>query len=354
MESATVARAAPEAPEAPAPTQEALKALLLEDPTAFEFFQAVRLLERLRPDRAGVGGFAHPAEEVVHFGVPPSIAFPPSDIAALEMPDDGPARMSVTFMGLTGPDGVLPHHYTLQVADRVRARDRTLRDFLDLFHHRIVSLFYRAWRKLRFTAAYEAERRDRVTEHLLDLVGLGLDPLRHRTVVPDESLLFYTGLLAPQRRSAVGLQQLLSDFFTVPVEVQQFVGGWYPLAESTQCSVGEGADASGQLGLGAVAGDEIWDPQARVRVRVGPLTRTQYDPFLPGGSAHAALATLVRFYSHDQFDFEIQLVLARDEVPACVLGAEAEAPAPLGWCTWVRSAPSFARDADETILTLRE
>jgi type VI secretion system protein ImpH len=258
--------------------------------------------------------------------------------------------MTVNFMGLTGPLGVLPFYYTLLVGDRVAARDRTIKDFLDIFHHRIVSLFYRAWEKNRLAAGYEKGDDDRITDHLHDLIGLGLPEQRRRLAVPDEALLFYAGLLAPQQRSAVGLDMMLEDYFGVPVEVEQFVGGWYPLATSSQTSVGE-AEASSRLGDGAVVGDEIWDQQARVRVKVGPLSRERYDEFLPTGSAHEALRALVRFYCNDQFDIEVQLILDRDEVPACVIGATDDDAVPLGWSTWIKTTP-FDRDADEAVLKI--
>ena len=331
--------------------QPGLEEALRERPNAFEFFQAVRALERLLANRRPVGAFGEPSEEVVRFAVNPDIAFPASEIHALALPEDGgPARMAVNFIGLTGPEGVLPYAYSQLVAERVRARDTGLRDFLDLFHHRIVSLFYRAWEKYRFAVSYERDGRDLLTQHLRDLIGLGGAGLQGRAGVRDEALLFYAGLLAPAQRSAVGLQQLVADYFDVPVQVEQFVGGWYPLTVETQCAVGAEEEASEQLGRGAVVGDEVWDPQARVRLRLGPLTRRQYDRFLPGGNAYEPLRALTRFYSGDQFDFEIQLVLARDEVPACVLGDGAPGT-PLGWCTWMRSRP-FGRDPDDTVLTL--
>jgi type VI secretion system protein ImpH len=323
---------------------------LRDEPRAFGFFQAVRLLQRLWPGRKAVGRFADPAEEVVRFDVAPFIHFPASEIHELEIDDDGPARMTVNFMGLTGPLGVLPFYYTLLVGDRVAARDRTIKDFLDIFHHRIVSLFYRAWEKNRLAAGYEKGDDDRITDHLHDLIGLGLPEQRRRLAVPDEALLFYAGLLAPQQRSAVGLDMMLEDYFGVPVEVEQFVGGWYPLATSSQTSVGE-AEASSRLGDGAVVGDEIWDQQARVRVKVGPLSRERYDEFLPTGSAHEALRALVRFYCNDQFDIEVQLILDRDEVPACVIGATDDDAVPLGWSTWIKTTP-FDRDADEAVLKI--
>jgi len=103
--------------------------------------------------------------------------------------------------------------------------------------------------------------------------------------------------------------------------------------------------------MGAVAGDEIWDQQARVRIRIGPLPRDQFDRFLPTGPAAEELRGLVRFFGHDQYDFEVQLVLQGDEVPGCTLGADAPIDQPLGWSTWIRSA-AFRRDADETVLKL--
>jgi type VI secretion system protein ImpH len=327
-----------------------VEAALREDATSFEFFQAVRLLEALRPKRSAVGHFVDPAEEVVRFSVPSSLAFPPSEIQSLELPEKGQARMRVNFMGLTGPLGVLPHTYSLLVTERERARDRALGAFLDLFHHRLISLFYRAWRKHRSTAAGDRDI-DRLKEHLRDLAGIGLESMQDRLPLSDEALISYIGLIAPQPRSAAALQQLLADYFEVPVEIEQFIGGWYSLSVKEQCPVGEENGATNRLGLGAVVGDEVWDPQSRVRIRIGPLTRTQFDRFLPTGSAYEPLRALARFFSHDQQEFEVQLILARDEVPGCVLDTAETFPQPLGWSTWIRST-AFSRDADETILKL--
>jgi type VI secretion system protein ImpH len=319
------------------------------EPPAYGFFQAVRLLERLYPHRRAVGRFGDPADEVVHFSARPVIAFPPSEIHAVELAANHPARMVVNFMGLIGPLGVLPYHYTQLTAERSRVRDRALRDFLDIFQHRLISLFFRAWEKYHFTTSYERDGHDGVTEHLRDIVGLGIEAFRNRFPVADELLLYYAGALGPQSRSALALQEMLEDILQLPVEVEQFVGGWYRLARSTQCSVGDETGPAEQLGLGAVVGDEMWDQQARVRLRIGPLTRAQYEQFLPKSSGYVQLQTLAKFFSHDQFDFEVQLVLARDDVPGCVLGSDDEPP--LGWRTWLRTTP-FARDADDTILTL--
>ena len=334
---------------------EALRALA-RDPASFGFFQAVRMLERLRPGRAGVGLFGDPADEPVRFSVHPSLAFPPGELHALALPEAGAAAMSVNFMGLTGPQGVLPPHYTPLAAERARPGDEgsAFGAFLDLFHHRVLSLFYRAWEKHR--VPLRAERGDDpLRRHLLDAVGGGPEPgagdaAEHKAL--QAALVRYAGLFAPVTRGAVGLEQLLADVFGVPAAVEQFVGGWYPLGGADRCPLGEEDEGeAGRLGVGTVVGDQAWHPQSGIRIRLGPLARGEYDRFLPTGPAYPLLRTLVRFYTHDQFECEVRLVLARDEVPACVLGAADGHPQPLGWSTWARSHP-LARDADDTVLRL--
>ena len=170
-----------------------LLSLLRRESTSFDFFQAVRILERLRPDREPVGFFTDPKSEVVRFGVPASISFPPAEIARLDVRDAGPATMKVNFFGLTGPQGVLPHHYTLLIAERERAKDHAMRDFFDIFHHRIISLFYRAWLKNHASVNYEKQSGDRLSEHLLDLLGQGVE-FKDRGLSPlQRTLMFYVG-----------------------------------------------------------------------------------------------------------------------------------------------------------------
>ncbi len=332
----------------------ALESRLRRTPSAFGFFQAVRLLERLRPGRARVGGFDDPAEEVVRFRTPASLAHPAAEIEALELPEDERARpeMTVDFMGLTGPSGVLPHPYSVLVWERERARDTALHDFFDLFHHRMVSLFYRAWRKQRFTLPAESGEPDLLAAHLLDLAGVGLDPIRLALRVPAEAVAFYAGLLSLQPPGAVALEQLLGDYFSVPVQVQQFTGSWSPLLRNDLTALDEEETGpSGRLGGGAVVGDEVWDPQGAIRIRIGPLTREQFDAFLPTGSAHEMLRSLARLFAGAQLEVEAQLVLGRDAVPGVVLGSEREEPRRLGWTSWIRSA-AFGHDADDTTFRL--
>jgi type VI secretion system protein ImpH len=340
-------------PNDPDVTGSTVEAELRKEPYLFEFFQAVRLLERLFPDKSPVGGFHPPSAEVVRFVANSTLAFPASEVQSLEWPKDGAGRMKVNFMGLTGPEGVLPLYYTSLLAERTRSGDSSAVDFFDIFNHRIISLFYLAWEKYRFSVAYEREGLDSFSHHLMDLIGLGTPGLQNRLPVLDDSLLYYSGLLAQRPRSATALQNLLSDYFEVPVEVEQFAGGWYPLDRNTQTALQGGLGESEQLGFGAVVGDEVWDQTARVRIKIGPISLEKYQEFLPQGSAFAPLRALTNLFSNGEFDFEIKLILDRRDVPPCELGAEGENAPQLGWHTYIKTRP-MKEDASETILQLWE
>ncbi len=317
------------------------------------FFQTVRLLQLMAGDKKPVGQFAKPADEAVRFAAHTGIAFPASEVQSIEQEPDRASRVRVNIMGLTGPLGVLPLVYTALLRERARARDYGTRDFLDIFHHRLLSLFYRAWERYRFGVVWERGERDGLSHHLADLIGLGATGLQNRQAVPDAALLFYAGLLGMGTRPAIALEQILNDYFGVPVEIEQFVGAWHPIARADQCCLGEANGFSGQLGRGALAGRSIWDEQSRLRIRLGPLTMQQYREFLPGESANRRLRSLAGFYVGMQFDMEAELILRREDVPRCELNAEPGGGLQLGWTTWVKTA-AFGRDPGDTILELEQ
>lgn len=333
--------------------QPALLHLLEDFPYEVEFFQAVVALEQAFPEREPVGGYGLPGREVVRFITRPTLSFPASEVQAFEISEDGQPKLTVNFMGTAGALGPLPNAYTSLILERGRARDHVLREFLDLFHHRLISLFYLAWEKYHFALAYRKPDKDRFTGYLLDFVGIGLRELRNRQAIHDHALVYYAGLLGLQSRPAAALRQILADHFDVNVEILQFVGGWYRLETDALCWLDGSEAPSRRLGEGAVAGDAIWDHQARARIRMGPLSLDLYRRFLPGGGAYEQLRSLVLFFSGGQIDFEVQLILARDQVPEYELGAEEADGLPLGLCSWA-GAGALERDPDDAILLLAE
>ncbi|MFH1268259.1 MAG: type VI secretion system baseplate subunit TssG [Planctomycetota bacterium] len=343
----------------------------------FDFFQAVRLLERLADEASGgpsgrprrpVGEDSPPQQEAVRFRALPSHSFPAGSIHKLHVPpadaaeaDRHPPEMVTTFLGLTGVNGVLPRHYTTLLIERVRAKDFALRDFLDLFHHRIVSLFYRAWEKYRFPLAYEraAGRAGPTTEDLFAhgvycLLGLGTGGLRGRADFDDEAFLFYAGHFAHYPRCALSLECLLADYFELPVRVKQFHGQWLYLQADDQSSLPSAERPQGQntrLGENVVVGERVWDVEGKLRVRLGPVGYADFRRFLPAGEALPPICQMVRTYVGPQFDFDVQLVLKGPEAPWCRLGGDGADASRLGWNTWVRCG-EFTRNVSDAVFTM--
>jgi type VI secretion system protein ImpH len=343
-------------------TVPSLKEALFATGFEFEFFQAVRLLSRLFPERKPVGSTAKPTEELVRFaqlGSCPDVtegrlamAFPASPVHTIERVADldDPALMIVTFLGLTGTQGILPLCYTEWMIARRAAKDDTLAAFFDLFNHRLISFFYRAWEKHRPPVLYElagvrGRRPDPFTQYLYDLIGMGTAGLRGRMLVQDESLLRYAGLIAQRPISALSLRGILRDYFSVPVEIDQCVGGWYELEDADRCYLAPESQRN-QLGEAAFAGDAIWNQQCFFRIRLGPLGLDQYLDFLPNGSAMAKLVELTTYLVGQALAFDVQVLLQAEDVPYARLADEGEDAPRLGWLGWLKTAEFEAAAGD--------
>lgn len=327
-----------------------LERQLFEEPYRFDFFQAVRLLERLQPGRVPIGREGPARREVVRVGTRASLSFPPSVIHHLEgepADSDAPPRMTVAFLGLIGPLGVLPRAYTELVMERVRAGDRTLAAFLDLFHHRIASLFFRAWEKYRVASHPGREVNDPFASYLYALSGFGIASLRNRSDVPDAPTLFYAGMFAQRRRPAVMLEGLLKGYFGLPIEVQQFAGRWLPFEPEDRSRVGRSGPHHG-LGSDLILGSRVWDEQGTFRLRVGPLSFGEFRALLPDGTSFRALSQMTRRFVDGGLDFDVQLILRADEVPPSVLTSDRSLAPRLGRHAWVVSRP-MTEDADQAV-----
>jgi type VI secretion system protein ImpH len=315
---------------------------LRQEPYRFGFFQAVRLL-RLWHKRGGGRG------EEARFEVPLSLQFPASEIDAFTLGDTGqPAQLRINFMGLTGPSGVLPRHYTARLIERrIRHRDETAQRFFDIFHHRLTKLFYQAWEKHHFYVAYERGESGGLTHYLLDLVGLGTRGLRGRAAagVRDEHLGHFAGLVRQQPRSLATVGAALSGLFAAPVEVVPLRGHWLALRPQQRSRLGL---RNARAGVDLMLGDRVWDHQSACRIRVGPISLARFVRLLPGGGDHEALLRAVRFLLGLALRVDVQLVLRREEVPRLQLGGDR--PSRLGLDTWLKTKTPFRSDPDDVVL----
>jgi type VI secretion system protein ImpH len=325
---------------------------LNEEPYRFEFFQAVRLLEKIYPEKMTVGRDALPHEEVVRFRSRPTLEFPASEIHQIKSSDDEyndteKLEIFVNFIGMVGAIGILPAHYTELIVERVRQKDTSLWAFLDIFTHRSISQFYRAWEKYRFPVQYERGNDD-FTNYLFDFIGLGTKGLRNRLNLNDENLIPYAGLIVQKPHSASSLEQILSDYYGIPTEILQFHGQWIDLDDESLTKVGV---ENSRLGHSTIIGNRIWDTQSKFRMKLGPLSFMQFQAFLPSGTAHKSVVSIIKFMTGVEFDFDIQLKLKAKEVPSTILTTRAKRRPMLGWSSFLKTKP-FKLDDEQVVMQI--
>ncbi len=316
------------------------------------FFAALRNLQV--EHSALVGRDTRPVNEPVTLKAQVSLAYPAAEIAHVSQDESGKAELEVSFLGLFGASGTLPVHYTQLIIDRTRRKDFALRDFLNLFNHRWLSLFYRAWEKHSYASAFQTSaslrEEDAVTRILWSLIGFGTSGQRGRLLLHEQSLLHYSGLLADRRPRQSALQDLLSEWCSIPVSVLQFHGQWLQISEQDQSRPqigGFGLHSNNRLGIDTVVGSRVWNIENRFRIRIGPLRSTEFRQFSPVGERLNELCAVARTYIGPQLEFDVQVVVDRREVPLASLSGESR----LGWNTWLGQWTS-ASDADDAIFEI--
>lgn len=310
----------------------------------FSFVQAVRLLEELFAKRTPPAEGVDPDRDVVRFRHAVRLDFPASDVEDITPPADGQAaEMTVNVLGLAGVLGPLPQAVSELILERTFHKDTALRDFLDIFNHRLISLLYRARKKYRPALDRATPDRGRVANVLFSLIGIGTPHLAERLQMPDRALLAYAGLLADRYRSAPGLVRMLEDYFGTKVEVVPFRGQWCGVAEPDVTRIGVRTGRNHALGRGAVLGDRVWDQSARFEVQLGPLSLDEFMSFLPVGRAFHPLIGIVQFFNREAMEFSVRPVLSAAEVPELRLGTAESAY--LGWTTWLKTKPFGSDDA---------
>jgi type VI secretion system protein ImpH len=327
----------------PAPRPEEANRLLdmlARAPYAFDFFQALRRLECAFRDRPRIGTTTRPSEEPIRLGQEPSMAFAPAELSALRPGRaGGPPWLLVHFMGLLGPNGPLPLHLTEFARDRQRnAGDPTMARFLDLFHHRMLSLFYRAWANGQPTVNRDRPESDRFGVYTGALAGLAMRVLGNANEFPDSAKFFYAGLLGGQTHHASGLGSMIGEFFGMPTTIEEFVGDWLEIPPPNLWALGR-HDQRGALGLSTPLGARTWTRQQKFRVVLGPLDRGQFRRMLPGGDSLRRLRDVVRSYVGDEFRWDVRLSLHERVDEPLHLGRSH-----LGWTAWLGKAVGSQRE----------
>lgn len=293
----------------------------------FDFFSALRCIDALDPQTPRLGTAEHLYQDPLRLAQAVSLAFEPGMLRNLQLCEGLAPRLAVTFFGLTGVNGPMPLSFSEDILSRqINHNDYVLAHFLDIFHHRLLSLLYRSWAMTRPVVSADRPSQDRFAEYV--------------QVFAPRSERYYASQYIDQRRSAEGLLTLLRDHVQVPVSLQQWYGRWSDLA-AEELQLGLGTDRV-RLGKGSLLGRRVWNVQHSVRLTLGPLSQAELMRFLPGTTAWRSVTRLVDDYLGCCFEWDLQLLLAPSENIRLRLGA---CP-PLGQASWLSSArPSTQRRA---------
>lgn len=325
----------------------ALFQLLEKQARQMDFFQLVRLLENAYPELPRIGESLRPRDDILRFCQSPQLIFHATSVEGFQPATaEGVARLYVNFFGLMGPNAPMPIHLTEYARDRLRnSGDATLVRFLDIFHHRMISLFYRARATAEPVISLDRNDNDRFSNYIGSMFGIGSPALRERDPVSDFAKLHFAGLLANKTRHASGLVTILREYFKLPIELKQFVGHWMHLPKEARSSLGA-LDGGAQLGISTVLGERVWDSQNKFRLIIGPLDYAEYCRMLPGGESLQRLVAWVRNYCGDALEWDVQLLLKKEQIPPLQLGGTTR----LGFSTWLANK-KHPRDADQLTIT---
>lgn len=322
-------------------------ASLQEHPYAYDFFEAMRRVECAWPGLPRLGTATRPADEPVRLGQKPSLEFPASMLASAESIAGGRLKILGYFLGLYGPHGPLPLHLTEYVHDRItNGRDDTLAAFADIFHHRMLELFYRAWANVRPTVHFDRPERDQFSMYVAALAGLAGPALRNADAWPDRAKLYFAGTLAAGTRTRAGLEALIGEYLDLPVRVDECIGEWLTIVEAERMSLGN--PDTGTLGR-SVLGGSVWSAQHKLRLVIGPVDIGDLLQYLPGSPSLSRLRAAVMNYLGFEYAWDLQFVLRRARAPGVKLGQFGH----LGWSTW--AAPKReGQDIDDVIIDVSD
>ena len=325
---------------------DSVAANMRKNPFEYDFFQLLRKLQAAHPDKPRIGESVRLQQDFVRLRQEVSLAFATSTIKRIE-PDAQSSIVHVfnQFFGLWGPNGPMPHELTQYVLDQKRDHDDTaIADFADVFHHRLLSLFFKAWANSQKAVDYERPQQARFPRFFNSFFGAGMDGFCERDSIPDRAKTYYAGHLSSATPNQSGLRAILEDFFSIPARIEPFVGFWMELPADCRYRMG-GSRSTGLLGQNLIVGERVWERQLKFRIVMGPMQRSDYERMLPGNRAFQMLKDWVRLYTRDVMFWDLQLILKAEEASQVQIGTSGC----LGWNTWLMTNP-LRQDSTDLIL----
>ncbi|MDR5740749.1 MULTISPECIES: type VI secretion system baseplate subunit TssG [unclassified Caballeronia] len=286
--------------------------------------------------RDPVGAAQRPGAEPYRIGQKPSLVFAPREVADAKL-RNGKLHIRLFGLGMLGPNGPLPIHVTEIAREREEQRhDPTLCNFLDIFHHRSLTLLYRAWASAQSAASLDRPEHDRFSAYTASFSGhaqrRGRAPL-----LPEHARLSAAPHLVGESRDPSALCNAVAHHFGVPVSIEEYAAHWIVLPPELHCRLGH-SNAAACLGGGALLGERAPDRRHRFCMTIGPLEIETYHRFTPRGDDLLRLIEWVRVYVGLEFEWMLELQIEPHSAPAAVLGGSQQ----LGWSSWLGESRSNA------------
>jgi type VI secretion system protein ImpH len=330
-------------------TLDAVLATLPKDIKHYHFFAVMRLLESVSATRFGDSKSA--SEDPLYLGQNPHITFASSMLDSIrKSPQTSHQWLDVNFFGLLGPNGPMPLMMSEDITRLKRKKKQQISDFLNIFHHRLLSLLYRAWANKEPSIQRDTNvnhginhKINNYERYIGSLAGYGLPALRKRDTMPDYGKFGHVAYLAGQSKHKQGLESMLYQLFNVPANIEEFIGEWLSIGKEHQCQLRESHYAK-QLGVNATLGKNSWQCQYKFKVLLGPMHYDDYLLFLPDQPKIKTVNSVIKNYVGLEFDWEITLLLIKSSIPCTTLGQSGL----LGWTAWSTSSPQKSYNDENT------
>lgn len=297
-------------------------------PGSFAFAQAIDLVKR-RLRQEGVDD----PDKAILFRVNPNLSFPAGDIESITFHGESHetrAEVILNLMGLHGSASPIPAYFTEFVAQHQDGQN-TLRDFFDIFNHRLVSILYEVWQKYRYYRRYERDSRDTLSGYFLGFIGMGQKDMRRSSHLHWVRLLAYAGLISFKKNAVGSMESVLQHYFSHrALAIIPCIPRSVEIPEDQLNRLGQ---ANSSLSINCLIGFSVPDQTSKFRIRIYSLNWERFNAFLPDGRIFSELKSLVRFTMPTRLIFDVELCLLPEDIPPMRIGKQSLNR--LGWSSWL-------------------
>ncbi|MNC00981.1 hypothetical protein D3C75_483230 [compost metagenome] len=285
-----------------------------DDQTArYNFYRFCQLIELMTHSRLGTG--RTPDDDPVRFRPSPHLGFPAGELKRTETdPDnpDAPPTVITHFLGLCGVDSPLPTAY-LDDINQGREGADALAGLLDIFTHRLMTQFYRIWRKYSYLATFEPGGTDSISQSLMALSGIA-----HHKDLPLSRLLAILPPLLHPSHTAEGIAAVIRS--QAPgTQVNVFPHHPVTMPVTTQAHVSRHVDMT--FDLYPVLGDETSVTGYCARVELATQDAAEVRGWMPDGQLRQDVMMLMQTYLGCDYDLQFWLTLPTRLLPMPRLGS---------------------------------